>query len=123
MISNPDKLISFYKAYSSILVKTTYGYNLQISNQKSIFIPIKIISSDLENTLSFEWNITGENTYVDITTEPVSATLTLLKVKETGWKKDENGLNCYNKQMKVWYYFLIRLKLYLEQGLHLNPIN
>tara|TARA_R110002124_G_scaffold111678_2_gene265592 strand:- start:976 stop:1407 length:432 start_codon:yes stop_codon:yes gene_type:complete len=117
----PEKLIAFFSSYSSTLNKTDYGYYWKVSPNKSHMVKIRLLIPSEKNEIQFEWEFSGETTLVEINIEPVSSNTCLIKVTETGWEKDSVGLEKYNRQMKVWSYFVIRLKLYLEHGLNLQP--
>ncbi|PWJ58982.1 hypothetical protein CLV98_103355 [Dyadobacter jejuensis] len=114
-IINSDKLIAYFKLYNHSLQVNSDGYIWHKPDKTSVTIRLK--SPQPPMALSFDWDFTNTDTQVQISVQQISPSLSLLKIVEDGWTATDEGISRYNKQIKLWSFFSIRFKLYLEHGL------
>jgi uncharacterized protein YndB with AHSA1/START domain len=70
--------------------------------------------------IDFSWPASGVSTEVEIQLERVSDRATLVKIREDGWERDEQGIQRFGQQIHGWVHMLTCLKASLEHGINLR---
>ncbi|WP_025761575.1 hypothetical protein [Dyadobacter tibetensis] len=113
----PERLIAYFKAYDNDLKATSYGYLWTKNKHKKVKLHLHPPLPKTDEVLTFTWNFTGITTDVSISVTEISSNLSKIIIIEKEWDSSPDGMAQYNKQMRIWSYFVVRLKLYLEHGL------
>jgi uncharacterized protein YndB with AHSA1/START domain len=67
--------------------------------------------------ISFFWQATGVRTHVEIELQPLSESVTVVRVSDSEWSPDEMGIKNALGQMEGWTHFLCCLLAYLEYNI------
>lgn len=121
-VYNPKKLSGYF---------TTGGASGPLDAGKSVnwdfhdypgTFPVHIKQMINNEKILFEWaNTEGDNTLVEITFEALDKNATLVKIQESGWKKQtQHSLNESYSHCHGWTQMLCSLKVYVEQGKNLR---
>ena len=70
--------------------------------------------------ISFDWNISAPDMLVEIFLEKTSPMITVVRIKESKFKENEEGIKQAIGQTEGWANFLACLKAYLEYGINLR---
>lgn len=121
-VYNPEKLSGYF---------TTGGSSGSLDAGKTVMwswhdypgtYPVHVKESVKNERIVFEWENTsgGYDTRTEITFESLNDTETLVKITESGWREDEQGLkdsygNCFG-----WTEMICCLKAYMEYGINLR---
>jgi uncharacterized protein YndB with AHSA1/START domain len=121
-VYNPDKLSQFF---------TTGGSSGPLDEGSTVTwawhdypgtYPVDVVKMVPNSLIALEWATTsgGYSTLTEIAFEELSPAETLVKITESGWKADEQGLkdsygNCYG-----WTEVLCCMKAWLEYGINLR---
>ncbi len=81
---------------------------------------VEVLKIEKDRLISFRWPASKTKTDVDITLEPNGERETLVRVREHGWKKDDDGIAAALENTQGWANFLDCLKAYLEYGINLR---
>ncbi|CAG4997800.1 hypothetical protein DYBT9275_01854 [Dyadobacter sp. CECT 9275] len=112
-----DKMADFFTSLlSSLTSEGKTAGSLQADSVPGMEL-VHVIPNEM---IQFNWTVSIVPTSVLLTFTPITHTSTLLKVVEGHWSKNSEGLRSYAQQMQTWTYFNVRLKLFLEHGLHLD---
>ena len=83
---------------------------------------IHVEQVEKDRLISFLWSASGVETKVKITLEPSNENVTLVKIRERGWDKDDEGIARLADQTQGWVNMIFCLKGYLEYGINLRSI-
>lgn len=85
-------------------------------------MPVKVKKLIPNKKIVLEWKAENSsyNTTATITFEPLEKNKTLLKITETGWKRDGKGLKSSYGNCEGWQHMTMCLKGYLEYNLDLR---
>jgi uncharacterized protein YndB with AHSA1/START domain len=81
---------------------------------------IKVQKVEKDKFISFNWAASGVETLVEISLEPKGENQTLVKVSETEWPLDEEGVKRSLGQTQGWVNMLCCLKAYVEHNINLR---
>jgi uncharacterized protein YndB with AHSA1/START domain len=70
--------------------------------------------------ISFWGSPSTEETLTEIRLDAVEPAATVVRISETGWEKDDQGIAMLARQTQGWTGFLFGLKAYLEHGVNLR---
>ena len=70
--------------------------------------------------ISFYGSPNGDETLTEIRLDAVEASATVVRITETGWRKDDEGIAMLARQTQGWTGFLFGLKVFLEHGVNLR---
>lgn len=73
-----------------------------------------------DKVISFLWSASGVEALVTITLEAIESNATLVKVSESGWPTDAQGIARCIQQTQGWMHMLCCMKAYLEYGINLR---
>ena len=73
-----------------------------------------------DSAISFSWSASGVEALVTINLEPVDENLTIVKISESFWPADADGITRCLGQTQGWTHMLSCLKAYLEYGINLR---
>ncbi|WP_423410143.1 SRPBCC domain-containing protein [Heyndrickxia sp. MSNUG] len=83
-------------------------------------LAIKVLQADKERkTIEFHWDASGSETKVQIILEQAGKK-TVVKIHETGWESNEEGIQRYGQQIQGWVDMVTCMKAYLEFGINLR---
>ncbi|MEA2559751.1 MAG: hypothetical protein QOH06_1255 [Acidobacteriota bacterium] len=83
-------------------------------------LPVTPQEIEKDTSISFLWSASGVETKVVILLEPLDPAATKVKVSESGWPRDDQGIARCLEQMQGWVHMLCCLKAYLEHGINLR---
>jgi uncharacterized protein YndB with AHSA1/START domain len=83
-------------------------------------VPVKVIKAERGEKITFLWGEEGKEDTVDITLQNVAEKATVVRVKESGRKNDEAGLDWLKGNTEGWANFLACMKAWLEYGINLR---
>jgi uncharacterized protein YndB with AHSA1/START domain len=81
-------------------------------------IKVQIVEKD--KFISFKWSASGVETLVEMKLESIDKNQTLVKVSETEWPLDEEGVAKCMGQTQGWVNMLCCLKAYVEHNINLR---
>jgi uncharacterized protein YndB with AHSA1/START domain len=70
--------------------------------------------------ISFFGSPSGDETLTEIRFDAVEPSATVVRITETGWEKDDQGIAMLARQTQGWTGFLCGLKAFLEYGVNLG---
>jgi uncharacterized protein YndB with AHSA1/START domain len=70
--------------------------------------------------ISFFASPEGEETLTEIRLGAVDPSATVVRITESGWRKDDHGIAMLARQTQGWTGFLFCLKAFLEHGVNLR---
>lgn len=85
--------------------------------------PVYIKQVIKNEMISFEWESAsepGQNTLVEFFFEALDNTSTKVRVKESGWKENQKGLEASYGNCMGWSQMLCALKVFVEDGKNLR---
>ena len=84
--------------------------------------PVKVVDAIENKLIAFDWeaNEGGYNTRTEIHFEPQADNSTMVRIRESGWKQNEAGLESSYGNCFGWTQMLCCLKVYLEHGINLR---
>lgn len=83
-------------------------------------LSIKVLQADkARKTIEFHWDASGSETKVQIILEQAGKK-TVVKIHETGWESNEEGIQRYGQQIQGWVDMVTCMKAYLEFGINLR---
>lgn len=83
-------------------------------------LSIKVIQADkARKIIEFQWDASGIETNVQIILEQ-SGKKTVVKINETGWESNGEGIQRYGQQIQGWVDMVTCMKAYLEFGINLR---
>ncbi|MEH7443520.1 SRPBCC domain-containing protein [Bacillus sp. JJ1122] len=83
-------------------------------------LSIRVLQADkASKTIEFHWDASGIKTRVKITLEQAGKK-TVVKIYETGWESNEEGIQRYGQQIEGWVDMVTCMKAYLEFGINLR---
>lgn len=62
----------------------------------------------------------GYNTRIEMLFEPLDGNATMVRIKESGWRNDEAGIEASYGNCGGWMHMMLCLKAYLEFGINLR---
>lgn len=83
-------------------------------------LPVTPQEIEKDKSVSFLWPASGIETKVVISLEPLGPAATRVKVSESGWPSDDQGIERCLEQTQGWVHMLCCLKAYLEYGINLR---
>ncbi|CAM2066064.1 SRPBCC family protein [Sulfidibacter corallicola] len=121
-VYNPEKLSGYF---------TTGGASARLDEGTEVTwdfhdypgaFPVKVIKTVPNETIVFEWadDRSGDETRVEMTFEELDGDATLVKIKESGWKKTQESLKYSYGNCMGWSQMLCFLKVYVEDGKNLR---
>ena len=81
---------------------------------------IKVQKVEKDKFISFNWSASGIETLVEFNLEEKGKNQTLIKVKESKWPLDEEGVERILGQTQGWVNMLCCLKAYVEHNINLR---
>jgi uncharacterized protein YndB with AHSA1/START domain len=118
-IVDPEKMSNYFisKGSGRLDEGKTVTWTWDDVNMKGDVRP-SIIEPD--RLVSFYWGPSGEETLTEIRLHTVEPSATVVRITETGWEKDDQGIAMLARQTQGWTGFLHALKAYLEYGVNLR---
>lgn len=121
-VYNPDKLSEYF---------TTAGSSGPLEAGQTVMwswhdypgsYPVKVIESVKNERIVFDWEVMGGgyDTRTEITFESLNDGETLVKITESGWKEDKEGLEASYGNCFGWTQVVFGLKAWLEYGINLR---
>jgi len=118
-IVDPDKMSHYF---------ITTGSGRMESNRvlvwtwadKEARLNIKVRKVKRDRRISFLWPASGVETLVEIDLTQADERATVVKVTESGWPADAQGISRLAGQTQGWVHFLCCLKAFLEFGINLR---
>ncbi len=116
---DPDKMNKYFITTSTGRMES--GKTLTWSwEDYDVSHEVKVKNVEKDKLVSFTWVGSGVECLVVITLEPKGENQTLIKITESDWSADFEGVNRCMGQVEGWTNFLCCLKAYLEHGVNLR---
>jgi uncharacterized protein YndB with AHSA1/START domain len=115
-ILDPEQMKNYFISKSSGRMEKGKEIEWEFPEFEGSF-PVKIIEVIPTEYISFEWD---PHSLVEIYVEQYSKGNTSIKVTETGYQMDEDGLKWVIGQTEGWANFLACMKAWLEYKVHLR---
>ena len=87
---------------------------------KGARLTVRVQKVEKDSNISFLCSASGVESLVEMELVPVNETATVVKVTETGWSSDPQGIARLAEQTQGWVHFLCCLKAFLEFGINLR---
>ena len=118
-IIDPQKMSNYFIARGSAKMEPGKEVKWSWPEFEGEF-PVKVISVEPQQHISFTWEMEGKDLLVDITLESRENDSTLVTVTEKEMPNDEAGIKWLGENSEGWANFLACLKAYLEYGINLR---
>lgn len=82
--------------------------------------PVKVQQVVQDSSISFLWSTAGVEALVAIDLVPADETSTVVKINESSWPADAEGIARCLEQTQGWTHMLCCMKAYLEYGINLR---
>ena len=120
-IVDPDKMKNYFISQSSGFMKEGELLIWKFP-EMDIEFPVTISKIESGKYVSYYWDgaMDGEQTFVEISLQQVSADITLVLVTEKSKANNEAGIKWLKNNTEGWANFLACLKAWMEYGVHLR---
>ena len=120
-IVDPDKMKNYFISQSSGFMKEGESLTWKFP-EMDIEFPVTIGKIESGKYVSYYWDgaMDGEQTFVEISLQQVSADITLVLVTEKSKANNEAGIKWLKNNTEGWANFLACLKAWMEYGVHLR---
>ena len=120
-IVDPDKMKNYFISQSSGFMKEGELLIWKFP-EMDIEFPVTIGKIESGKYVSYYWDgaMDGEQTFVEISLQQVSADITLVLVTEKSKANNEAGIKWLKNNTEGWANFLACLKAWMEYGVHLR---
>src|SRR5688572_17970886 len=124
-VYNPEKLSGYFTnggASAPLDEGTTVEWTFEDTPGKPIPpFPVKVLKSIPEELIEFEWQGSkGRQNQVKCEFEQTGPDETLVKITESGWEENQEGLDGSYMNCMGWSQMLFALKAYAEYGIDLR---
>ncbi len=126
-VYDPKKLSGYFTtggASAPLKEGTTVTWNFadQVGHLGAGGFPLHVKKVVQNSLIILEWKAgDGDyNTRVEMTFEPLGPKSTLVRIVESGWKENQNGLESSYDNCGGWMQMSCCLKAYLEYGINLR---
>lgn len=121
-IVDPEKMSQYFITYGSGRMEEgeTIRWRWEDANAECI---VRVKKVELDKCVSFSWSSNNAETLVEILLEPIGESTTTVKVTETGWLPDAEGIARLAEQTQGWMHMLCCLKAFIEFGINLRVGN
>lgn len=121
-VVNPEKLSGYFTSSASGPLEAGARVDWAWDDfECGARLTVNVARTEQDKTVAFYWPATGKDTLVEFSFEPVSETVTRVKVCETGWEMDEAGVQSALQQTEGWVHMLTCMKAWLEyDGINLR---
>ncbi|MCW3087008.1 MAG: Activator of Hsp90 ATPase 1 family protein [Sediminibacterium sp.] len=120
-IIDPEKMSQYFISSSTgpMIAGRTVEWTWADYN---VTIPIEVDTVEPDRLIVFRW--TGSYTETVVTIELIAETgnITLVKVREKGWDKDDDGIHRLAEQTQGWVEMLLCLKAFVQYGINLRKV-
>jgi len=120
-VVDPDKLSGYFVQKSSgpMAPGATVMWKFPELDEE---FPVTVREVVPNQRLTFEWEAaeTGYNTLVEMLFEPLDADNTMVRVRESGWRPTEKGVESSYGNAGGWMHMMACMKAYLEYGINLR---
>ena len=120
-IVDPEKMRNYFISQSSGFMKEGESLTWKFP-EMDIEFPVTIGKIESGKYVSYYWDgaMDGEQTFVEISLQQVSADITLVLVTEKSKANNEAGIKWLKNNTEGWANFLACLKAWMEYGVHLR---
>jgi uncharacterized protein YndB with AHSA1/START domain len=118
-IVNPDEMSKYFISSGSDRLDTGKTVTWRWDDV-GVQAPVKVQQVVQDNSISFLWSTAGVETLVTIYLVPADDTSTVVKITESSWPPDAEGIARCLGQTQGWTHMLCCLKAYLEYGINLR---
>ncbi len=118
-IIDPTRLCQYFTSTVSAPLTEGASVTWTWKDANAEFI-IDVQKIESNKRIVFKWPATGTDSIVDIILEPLDENSTLIRVIETGWKLNMQGVEYTNQQTGGWMHMFLCLKAYLEYSINLR---
>ena len=119
-IIDPKKMSKYFISTGSARLEEGKSITWTWGDFNNAKAHVEVLKIEKDRLISFQWPASKILTSVDITLEPKGETETLVRVREHGWEKDDDGIAAALENTQGWANFLDCLKAYLEYGINLR---
>jgi uncharacterized protein YndB with AHSA1/START domain len=118
-IVDPKKMSNYFisKGSGRLDEGKTVTWTWDDVNMKGDARPGKI---EPDRFISFYGSPSGDETLTEIRLDAVEPSATVVRITETGWERDDQGIAMLARQTQGWTGFLFQLKAFLEYGFNLR---
>ena len=120
-IVDPDKMKNYFISQSSGFMKEGESLTWKFP-EMDIEFPVTIGKIESGKYVSYYWDgaMDGEQTFVEISLQKVSANITFVSITEKSKANNEAGIKWLKNNTEGWANFLACLKAWMEYGVHLR---
>ncbi|MGN0002827.1 MAG: SRPBCC domain-containing protein [Sphingobacterium composti] len=118
-IVNPEKMSNYFIERGTARLDSISTLDWKFPEFDDIF-PVEGKFVQPYDYISFDWSGGAEDMLVEIFLEKTSPMATVVRIKESKFNTDEEGIKQAMGQTEGWANFLACLKAYLEYGINLR---
>jgi len=118
-IVNPDEMSRYFISSASDRMDSSKNINWRWDDV-GVELPVKVQQVVPDQSISFLWSASGVEALVTIKLEGGDNSSTIVKISESSWPADSEGINRCLEQTQGWTHMLCCLKAYLEYGINLR---
>ncbi len=118
-IVDPEKLSGFFISSSSGPLKE--GETVEwVFADVGAKLSVEVEEIQEERKIVFDWSASGVKTRVTIALEACDPNMTLVRIRESGWPMNQEGVSRALQQTQGWTDFLCCMKAFLQHRINLR---
>jgi hypothetical protein len=114
----PDRMSGYFISHGDRPMRSGTSVHWEFADVGGA-LDVDVIEVD-DDRIRFQWQASGVRTLVDLEVLPDDATSTVVKVTESAWPNDDDGVARALEQTAGWTDFLCSLKAYVLHGINLR---
>jgi uncharacterized protein YndB with AHSA1/START domain len=118
-IVDPEKMSNYFISWGSDRIEAEKNIDWRWDDV-GVQLPVKVQQVVQNTNISFFWSASGVEALATFELEPVSEESTIVKISESSWPADSEGIARCLGQTQGWTHLLCCLKAYLEYGINLR---
>jgi uncharacterized protein YndB with AHSA1/START domain len=120
-IVDPEKMKNYFISESSGRMEEAALLKWKFPEMDMEF-PVTVGKIEKDKYISFYWDgaMDGEQTFIEMDLQPVTAEITFITITEKSKPNNEAGIKWLKSNTEGWANFLACLKAWMEYGVHLR---
>ena len=117
-IVDPDHMSGYFISHGDKPMRSGTSVHWEFADVGGA-LDVDVIEVD-DDRIRLQWQASGVRTLVDLEVLPDDSTSTVVKVTESAWPNDDDGVARALEQTAGWTDFLCSLKAYVLHGINLR---
>jgi len=119
-IVDPKKMSNYFISSGSGRIEEGKKLKWYWAEFGGVELDVEVKNVELDKSITYLWSASGVQTTTQINLESIDPNITLVKIVEDGWSKDDQGITRLVQQTHGWVHFVCGLKVYLEHGINIR---